>query len=73
MRNPSQASGCLRLAALRSDRNAALDAVYHLSMRYTSAQESQAIFARLTSAHEAEVKHKQECPECRRTFMFDVA
>jgi hypothetical protein len=61
------------LATLRSERNAALDAVYHLSMRDASAQESQAIFARLTSAHEAEVKHKQECPECRRTFLFDVA
>jgi hypothetical protein len=73
MRIPAHAPVCLRLATLRSERNAALDAVFHLPKRYASDQERQAIFARLTSAHEAEVLHKQECPECRRTLMVEVA
>lgn len=73
MRIPRQAPACLRLATLRSERNAALDAVFHLPRRHVSDQESRAIFARLTSAHEAEVRHKQECPECRQALMFEVA
>jgi hypothetical protein len=64
--------GCDCLAALRCERQKAVDGVAGIGMKGATNAESQAIYAHLTLAHKAEVQQMLECPDCRQTLNFQV-
>ena len=66
--HPKPGPTCDYLAALRYERQKAVEAVVSIGMHRALNMQSQSIYARLTMAHKAEVKHRLECSKCRQTL-----